>query len=129
RIAELAAQAGARAFVFLSTQSAAPDAPSAYGRTKHAAEEALLARFADGPLAVVILRLGIVTGPGTRGMYPRLARLARRWPILPVVGGDAVVQPIHVDDLAPAILRCLGDAQDLRGRVLRLGSPEGVRLR
>lgn len=129
RLAECAERAGARAFVFLSTQSAAADAPSAYGRTKWAAEQALVSRCADSPLAVVILRLGVVTGPGTRGMYPRLARVARRWPVVPIVGGDAAVQPIHVDDLCRAVIRCVREAPDLRGRVLQLGAPDGVPLR
>jgi hypothetical protein len=65
-----------------------------------------------------------VTGAGTQGVYPRLARLAQRWPVLPVVGGDAVVQPIHVEDVCRALLRCVREASALRGRVLQLGSPE-----
>lgn len=129
RLAEAAAKAGARAFVFLSTQSARPDATSDYGRTKHAAEQALLARFADGPLAVVILRLGLVTGGGTRGFYRRLAAIAARWPVLPLVGADAPVQPLHVDDLAAAILEAGRRAEALRGRVLHLGSPDVLPLR
>ena len=128
RLAEAAAQAGARAFIFLSTQSARADAASDYGRTKYAAEQALASRFVDSPLDVVMLRLGLVTGPGTRGLYRRLANLARRWPLLPIVGGDAVVQPIHIDDLCRAILRCARRSGELRGRVLHLGSPHGISL-
>jgi nucleoside-diphosphate-sugar epimerase len=124
RLAALAEQAGVRAFVFLSTQSAVADARSDYGRTKYAAQETLRARFAASPLAVVVVRLGLVTGAGTHGVYPRLARLARRWPVVPLVGGDAVVQPIHVDDVCRALLRCARDASALRGRVLQLGAPE-----
>lgn len=128
RLAEQAAAAGVRAFVFLSTQSARADAASDYGRTKYAAEQALASRFADSPLDVVTLRLGLVTGPGTRGLYRRLANVARRWPVVPIVGADAMVQPIHVDDLCRAILRCVHESSALRGRVLHLGSPDGLPL-
>ena len=128
RLAEAAAQAGARAFIFLSTQSARAAAPSEYGRTKYAAEQALASRFADSRLDVVVLRLGLVTGPGTRGLYARLATLARRWPLLPVVGAHAIVQPIHVDDLSRALLRCARESGELRGRVLHLGAPHGIPL-
>ena len=54
--------------------------------------------------------------------------MARRWPVIPLVGGEAIVQPIHVDDLAGAILRCARESRALRGRVLQLGSPDGVPL-
>lgn len=129
RLAEAAAQAGARPFVFLSTQSARVDATSDYGRTKFAAEEALRTAFADSPLDVVILRLGMVTGFGRRGVYRRLAEVTRRWPIVPLVGGEAIVQPLHVDDLSAAILRCIRESGDLRGRVLQLGAPDGTTLK
>ena len=120
-LAECAARAGVGTFVFLSTQSATPAAASAYGRSKLAAEQALASRFSAGPMAVVILRLGLVTGPGTRGLYPRLARLARRAPLVPIVAADALVQPIHLDDVCTALLRCAERGQELRGRTLCLG--------
>jgi nucleoside-diphosphate-sugar epimerase len=128
RLAESAARAGARAFIFLSTQSARAGAASEYGRTKYAAEQALVSRFGDAPLDVVVLRLGLVTGPGTRGLYRRLANLARRSPLIPIVGGGAPVQPIHLDDLCRAILRCARQSSVLRGRVLHLGWPNGISL-
>jgi hypothetical protein len=38
------------------------------------------------------------------------------------------VQAIHVDDLGRAILRCVRESRDLRGRTLRLGAAGGVPL-
>src|SRR2546422_1418278 len=66
RLALLAREAGVQTFIFLSSQSARPDALSAYGQTKYAAERALL--NLDG-LNVVILRPGLVTGAGQRGLF------------------------------------------------------------
>ncbi len=120
-LATAAARAGVRAFIFISTQSARTGARSAYGRSKHDAERALASGFSASAMDVVILRLGLVTGRGTRGVYRRLASLARRARLIPIVGADAVVQPIHVDDLCPALLRCARRSRELRGRVLHLG--------
>jgi nucleoside-diphosphate-sugar epimerase/predicted dehydrogenase len=126
RLAEAARSAGVGAFIFLSSQSAKRDATSAYGRTKFEAEERL--RAMDG-ISVVIIRPGLVTGPGARGLFKRLTVTVERWPVIPLLGGGkALVQPIHVDDLCEAILRCEPLADALDGRVLCLGDPEGISL-
>ncbi|MGH2524485.1 MAG: NAD-dependent epimerase/dehydratase family protein, partial [Anaerolineales bacterium] len=126
RLAELARQNGARTFIFLSSQSARPDALSAYGRTKHAAEQLLL--NLDG-LNVIILRPGLVTGPGSRGLFQRMSNMVRALPVVPLLaGGRSIVQPIHVDDLCNAILRCCERADGLNKAVLHLGDAQGVSL-
>src|SRR6185369_7594112 len=53
RLAERARAAGVKTFIFLSSQSARVDAPSAYGQTKYAAEQVLRS---VGGLRTVILR-------------------------------------------------------------------------
>jgi predicted dehydrogenase/nucleoside-diphosphate-sugar epimerase len=134
RLLQLARETGVETFVFLSSQSARPDAVSVYGRTKYEAEHALLAQNPGGRgLKVVILRPGLVTGPKAqgirRGLFQRLRALVERLPVLPLVGGGtAVVQPIHVDDLCAAILRCDSDRARLDRAVLHLGLPGGVSL-
>jgi nucleoside-diphosphate-sugar epimerase len=126
RLVDLAIQQGVETFIFLSSQSARPDALSAYGRTKYAAERALLSK--DG-VNIIILRPGLVTGPGSNGLYQRLSRMVESLPILPLVGGGrAIVQPIHVDDLCDAIFKCDQMAPQLKNMVLNLGHPQGVTL-
>jgi predicted dehydrogenase/nucleoside-diphosphate-sugar epimerase len=125
RLAEWSRQVGVSSFIFLSSQSAKPDALSAYGKTKHQAEKALLEL--DG-LNVVILRPGLVTGAGSRGLYQRLSQTVKSLPVIPLMGGRAIVQPIHVDDLCEAIFRCVDSAQTLNGRILNLGDPVGLTL-
>src|SRR6185295_8526879 len=130
RLAELAAAAGVKRFVFVSSQSARADAPAAYGRTKHEAEVVL----AEIPgLEVVVVRPGLVCGPGSRGLFARIGRLVEALPVVPLLGGGrALVQPIHVDDLCAALLRALEVPLD-RGPgnsapppvVASLGDPEG----
>lgn len=122
-LARGARDAGARAFVFLSSQSARDDTPSPYGRTKYEAEVALLA---DPSLHAIVLRPGLVCGDG--GLFARLAATVRRAPITPLLAGDAPVQPVWVDDLARAILSCVERPADLEGRIHALGLADALSL-
>jgi nucleoside-diphosphate-sugar epimerase len=126
RLAELSRQEGVETFIFISSQSARPDSLSTYGRTKYAAEQALLS--IDG-IHIVIVRPGLVVGPGSTGLYHRLSRMVESMPVLPLLGGGrSIVQPIHVDDLCAAILKCDQSSSELHKSVLNLGHPRGVPL-
>ncbi len=128
-LAEMALQQKVDTFIFLSSQSARIDATSDYGRSKYAAEQALLSRFSNTELKIIILRPGLVTGPGHQGLYQRLCRMVDSWPILPLLeGGKSIVQPIHIDDLCDAIVRCSQIGESLDGKILHLGHPHGTSL-
>jgi predicted dehydrogenase/nucleoside-diphosphate-sugar epimerase len=127
RLAELACQARVRTFIFLSSQAARPDAVSVYGRTKYSAEQKLLQQ--EG-LQIIILRPGLVTGTGSRGLFSRLTRLVDSNLVIPMLGGGrSIVQPIHVDDLCEAIFRCDEASGELDKTILKLGHCQGVPLR
>lgn len=122
RLAELAAQQGVRAFIFLSSQSARPEAAAPYGQSKYRAELEL--QKLTG-LKVIILRPGLVVGPGSRGLFARMCRMVDRLPVLPLLdGGRQWVQPVHVDDLCEAILQ----AADAPAGRYCLGDPDGLTL-
>ncbi len=106
QLARLSAAAGVRCFVFLSSVKAmgpatagaerseqdctAPTDP--YGWSKWSAENALLAEFAHGPMAVVILRPALVYGPAAKGNLALLARAVRAGlPRPPVQGARSMV--------------------------------------
>ncbi len=126
RLAQMALEAGVKTFIFLSSQSAKPDALSAYGKTKYRAEQALLTQ--EG-LNVIILRPGLVTGSGSRGLFQRMSGMVDRLPMLPLLGGGkSIVQPIHVDDLCEAIFRSDERASEFKNRILSLGHPQGISL-
>jgi len=94
---ETACAAGIRKLVFISTISAYPGCPSAYGQGKLVVED-----FVRGKGGVVI-RPGLVCGDPARGMFGSLHRMARL-PILPVFdGGRQPLCLIHVDDLASLV--------------------------
>jgi len=125
RLAHLSRDAGVQNFIFLSSQSARADAISAYGTSKYAAEQALLD---IDHMNVIILRPGLVTGTGSRGLFRRLTRMVESLPIIPLLSGNSIVQPIHVDDLCEAIFRCDQAAPTAQGYVLNLGHPDGICL-
>ena len=100
----LAARArGIRRFVFLSSQSAAADSPTSYGRSKWEIEQLL-----DRP-GECSVRTGLVFGGPPRGVYGALYRVVRRLPLLPVIRPEAPVYPIHVDDVCAGLLSLVGD--------------------
>ena len=116
RIARFAAQIGVRRLVHLSAIGADAGSQSAYQRTKAEGEAAVLAAL---PLAV-ILRPSVIFG-NEDGFFNRFAAMSRLGPILPVVGGATRFQPVHVEDVAEAVVRSVtGHAAG----VYELGGPE-----
>jgi len=97
--------------VCCSSQAAAADAPSSYGRTKYDIEQQVL------PLNAIVVRPGLVIGGSETGLFGLLVTLVRRSPVLPDLLPRPVVQPVHVEDLALAMLAAIG-RNDLGGRIL-----------
>jgi nucleoside-diphosphate-sugar epimerase len=84
--------------VFASSQAAALDAPSEYGRTKAAIEARIL------PQGAIVVRPGLVYGGPPAGLYGMLLAAVRHSPLLPDLRPRPQVQPVHVDDLAGALV-------------------------
>ena len=110
--AKLAKASGAGQFIFLSSMSVygrvtghidgdTPLAPNThYGRSKLAAEALLGALSGDG-FHVAVLRPPMVFGPGCKGNYPRLSRLAVKVNCFPAFEGERSM--LYVDHLCEAI--------------------------
>ncbi len=97
RILDASRAAGARRFVFISSQSAHEGAQSYYGRSKRALEGLL----SPGDLAI---RPGLVLGPGEAGLFARMAETMRTARVVPLFGGGRQpLQTVHIDDLCEAI--------------------------
>ena len=91
-------EAGAR-LIFVSSQTAAENAPTGYGRLKWRLEQLVAA--AGG----TVIRPGMVYGGPEAGLFGSLCGLVRRLPVLPaIVLPTPMVQPVHVDDLANALV-------------------------
>ncbi len=97
-IGELARVYGVAHVVHLSALGASGDAPSMYLRSKAAGEAAL--QRSGVPLSV--LRPSVVFGAEDR-LLNLFARLQRIFPVIPLAGADARLQPVWVRDVAQAI--------------------------
>lgn len=118
RLGALATAAGVKRLVHISALGADPAAPSAYGRSKAAGEQALRAGFPGA----TILRPSIVFGPED-AFFNRFARLARILPALPLIGGGKTrFQPVYVGDVADAVMAALDDPASA-GQTYELGGP------
>ncbi len=104
RLARACEQAGVRRVIHVSALGASVSGPSHYLRSKAAGEAAL----AGASLDVTRLRPSVIFGAGDRFLN-LFARLQSMLPVLPLAGADARFQPVWVEDVAAAIVRCLDD--------------------
>ena len=99
---EACRQARVGRVVQLSAIGADEGARSDYHRSKHAADQALLA----SGLSAVVVQPSLVFSPA--GASTRLFATLAAMPVIPVPGdGRQRVQPVHLDDLCGAVVACL----------------------
>ena len=116
-------RAGVGKVIQISALGAAPDAASAYHRSK-AQADALLGTL---PLRWVIVQPSLVFGAG--GASATLLCGLATLPLVPLPGdGSQRVQPIHVDDLVRAVVR-LAERPDWDGTRIPAVGPEPLTLR
>jgi NADH dehydrogenase len=114
--------AGCRRLVAISTQHVHLPRPGVYGRTKRIADAIFLASGLD----VTILRPSLVYGAGGQGVFARIAALAEKLPVIPVVGpGQWHLRPVWVQDLNAVILAALAGSETV-GRTYDVGGRERV---
>jgi len=139
RLAEKAAAAGARRFVYLSSIKAlgeethglalngteVPAPKDAYGRAKLEAERALAEVARRTGLEVVILRPPLVYGPGVKANFLALMRAVDRgWP-LPLASVRNRRSLVYLGNLVNAIGRCL-EAPEAAGKTYFVSDGEPV---
>ncbi len=113
---------GCRRIVVLSTQHVYLRRCGTYGRTKRIAD----ALFSSSGLEVTIMRPSLVYGPGSRGVFVKLAGLLRRLPVIPVIGpGTWHLRPLYLGDLVELIIQTLA-RPDVGGRTYDVGGTERI---
>ena len=137
RLAEAAARAGVRRFVFVSSikvngEATPPDRPfraadvpapvDAYGRSKWRAEQAL-ARVPE--LEVVVVRPPLVYGPGVRANFLRLLQLVDSGLPLPFASVRNRRSLIFVGNLVSLLMRC-ATLPGCGGKTLLAADGEGL---
>ncbi len=116
---EAARDAGVRRFVLMSALGTGPETRDTvpYYRAKWAEEEAVR----GSGLGHTVLRPSFVFGPDG-GLLPRLLRIVRLSPVIPVIGDGAQrLQPIWIGDLARAVALAIAPEHD---QVVELGGPD-----
>ncbi len=109
----------------VSALGAAVDAPSLYLRSKGEAEKLIREQSA---LDWTIFQPSVMFGPGDTFLN-RFARLLGAAPgVLPLARPNARFQPVFVDDVVDAILRCLRGGASSR-QTYQLGGPQIFTLR
>ncbi len=93
-----------------------------YGRSKAACEQLLQAMHREGRLPLVIMRPGIVIGPGSSPAHPGVACFMSETRVDYWGGGTTPLPLVLVDDVADALARGL-DAPGIEGQTLLLTSP------
>ena len=124
-IVAAAEEAGIKRAVFVSTTAVATSLDARSKAVRLAAEELI----GDSALDWTILRPTMIYGtPRDRNMA-RLLRFLRRSPLVPVPGGgDRLQQPVHVDDVAAAVVAAL-DRPVSVGRTYDLAGPQPLTFR
>lgn len=138
RLAEQAAQAGVKRFVFVSTvkvlgeESPVPyteESPlrpqDAYSVSKAEAEAALRLVEVETGLEVVVIRPPLVYGAGVRANFQQLLQLANRGVPLPLASIRNQRSFVYVENLADALLACAAH-QAAAGRTYLVSDGEDV---
>ncbi|RJE87932.1 complex I NDUFA9 subunit family protein [Paracoccus onubensis] len=121
-IARLSKEMGVPQIVHVSGLGVDANSVSEYIASKARGEASVLEHRPDA----VVLRPSVIFGSGD-AFYNRLASLARFGPMMPVVGANTRLQPVHVDDVATAaVMAAEGKAEP---GIYELGGPDILTLR
>ncbi len=117
RLAAVCATQGVHRLIHVSALGVTADAPSAYLRSKAEGEAALLASGLD----LTLLRPSVMFGERDRfiNLFATLQGFA---PLMPLAGAEAKMQPVWVDDVATAIVRCV-DSPSTIGQTIECVGP------
>lgn len=94
-----------------------------------AAEASLFASARATGAEVTVLRPSLLYGQGRDRSLTPLVEQARRWRVLPLpTNARGLRQPVHVDDVAAAVLACLDRPAETTGRAFDLPGGETLRF-
>jgi len=114
---------GLRRIVHVSALGAAPDSASMYQRSKARGEALLLGTGLD----VTVLRPSVIFGAEDKFLNT-FARLQKLFWVIPLAASQARFQPVWVEDVANAVIKCLQDRATI-GQIYEACGPEVFTLR
>ena len=110
--------AGQRRIVHVSSLGADLNAPSMYQRSKARGEAVLLSSGLD----ISVLRPSVIFGAEDKFLNT-FASLQKIFPVIPLAGSTARFQPVWVEDVAAALVKCLEDNSTI-GKTFEACGPE-----
>jgi len=123
RLAAACVAAGVRRLVHVSALGVGPDAPSNYLASKTAGEAALR----SASLELTVLRPSVIFGVRDHFLN-LLGALQAVFPVLPLAGASALLQPVWVEDVAEGIVRCLRQPETI-GKTIECAGPRAYTLK
>lgn len=122
RLAQACVDNGVSRLVHISALGASETGSSQYLRSKAAGEKAITAIASTHPeFCTTIFRPSVVFGPRDKFMN-MFAGLAKVFPVLPMAGSQAKMQPVYVGDVAQAVINVL-KSQKFCGTTFDLAGP------
>jgi uncharacterized protein YbjT (DUF2867 family) len=123
RLAAACAAAGVKRVIHVSAIGVDAAAPSRYLRSKAAGEAA----WQSSGLDVTVLRPSLMFGRHDKllNLFAQLQAIA---PFMPLAGAGSRYQPVWVEDVAAAIVRCLDDRTTI-GQVIECAGPDEYTLK
>lgn len=115
--------AGQRRIVHVSSLGADLHAPSMYQRSKATGEAVLL----DSGLDISVLRPSVIFGAEDKFLNT-FASLQKLFPFIPLAGSTARFQPVWVEDVANAIVKCI-EKKSTIGQTYEACGPEVFTLK
>jgi len=120
------ATAGVGRLVHVSALGVAEHAPSRYLRSKAAGEAVLQVATQTCDLDLTLVRPSLVFGEGDKSVN-LFAKLQGFFPLLPLGGADARLQPVWVQDLARALVETLLRREAI-GQTYEIAGPRALTL-
>jgi len=115
--------AGLRRIVHVSSLGADINAPSMYQRSKARGEAVLMGSGLD----ISVLRPSVIFGAEDKFLNT-FASLQKLFPFIPLAGSTAKFQPVWVEDVASAIVKCIEDKTTI-GQTYEACGPEVFTLK
>ena len=125
RVAEACEKLGIRRLLHMSALQTAPNAPSAYLRSKAAGEAAVLEHAKR--INVTIFKPSVIFGRGDRFLN-LFATIVKVMPMVALAKPEARFQPVWVEDVADAMVNSMSNI-DTFGKSYELGGPRVYTLR
>lgn len=123
-LVEAACAAGVGHISVLSFLRARPDGPTAYHRSKWAAE----AIVRESGITFTVLKAGVIYGQGDH-MLDHLSHALQTFPLFALVGmRDQKVRPVAVDDVARLLEAAATGDERLQNRTIRVLGPDEMTL-